>query len=460
MRYDLLVVGGGPAGVAAAKAGSTAGARVGLVERRLLGGVCVHSGCVPNNVMLESAKRFGSARKLFSDSGVRPSLDMIQADASRVIRRMTGAVSSGLSARNVEVIQGRATLASGSKLNVVSPGGELQQLSYGSLVLASGAQTYLPEIEATGEPRLLTAVEAMALGAVPESIIVVVGGFLGLEWASYFHQLGSRVTVVESQPTLRAVADAEVAGFLQALLEEAGITFVIPAEARRAEGRGGRSVLHLVQAGRELEVDAEAIMFADFRRPVLDSLGLELLGVAREGDHVLVDRGQRTTAPGIFAAGDVAGGFMLANEGRVEGEIAGANACGGALELNRNLIPRCLHTTPEVAAVGLTPAEAEAAGYRVAVGYAEHSGSARALALGTEHGVLKLVTDTEYGAVLGAFALGSEASETIAQLAFAIQMEATIDDLAASRHAHPSMSELIVEAALEAARAIRCACPS
>jgi dihydrolipoamide dehydrogenase len=447
MRYDLVVVGGGPAGVAAASAGSAVGASVALIERGLLGGTCIHRGCVPDNVMLEYAKRFYSAHKLVGGDGLHPSFENMQRDAGRVVSRMMKGVTSSLNASKVDVIQGAATLASKARLNVVSPGGELQQPTYASLVIAVGAETYRPEIETRGAPRLLTAVEAMELTAVPESIIIVLGGFLGLEWASYFHHLGSRVTVIESNPSLRAVVDPEVAGFLQALLEETGISVLVSAVPRMAEERGGRAILHLSVAGAEREVESEAIMFADFRRPALASLGLQKAGVELEGDHLVVDAGQRTTVPGILAAGDVTGGFMLANEARIEGEIAGANACGGELELDRTVIPRALHTTPEVAAVGLSPAEAEAEGYRVAVGYAEYSASARALALGYEQGVLKLVVDSAYGALLGAFAVGPQAAETIAHLAFALQMEATVDDLIASRHAHPSMSEAIVDAA-------------
>ncbi|HEX5118073.1 MAG TPA: FAD-dependent oxidoreductase [Pseudonocardiaceae bacterium] len=427
---DVLVVGAGAAGAEAALTSARLGSQVTLVYAGELGGTCVNAGCVPSNALLHAA----ATRRAGFD------IEAAHTAAGRVVNRVRDGVRRSLAAAGVHLLAGRLSFQDAHTATVAGPDGEII-VTADRIVIATGATTYLPAVGDVGDRRVITSADALGLGAVPARAVVVVGGHLGLEWATLLRHAGTQVTVIDEQPTLRAVADAEVAEFVAGQL---GVTVLVGSPVAAVKPADDEVLVSVA----DQEIGADLVLFADFRRPNTDGLGLDRIGVrVDDSGAVVVDDELRTTAPGISAAGDVTGGLMLAAEARVEGGLAAANLHGGSTPMRRDLVPRALHTDPEVASVGLTESQARDAGRPPAVGYAEYAGNARALVLGADGGVVKLVVDPVGEEILGATVVGPDAASTVALVALAMQAELTASDLIASNHAHPAVGELVVDAA-------------
>jgi dihydrolipoamide dehydrogenase len=396
---DLVVVGGGPAGVAAALAGRRAGAEVVLVERGLLGGTCVHAGCIPSAAYhtaastLQDLRRAGALGVEVGDATL--AWDRVQAWASRASEAVAAGVRARLSYAQVTVEQRTA---------VVGAGG-VDGYEGVPTVVAAGARSVAPA-------GMLSNDTVMGLAEPPASLLVMGAARFSLEWADLFSAAGSRVTVVVPGERVLPDEDADLAGFLQLALEERGVAFVTDAP----------------------DDGPQPVLSADSREPNLP--GLE------------VDATCRTALPGVWAAGDVTGPRWLSNRARAQGEAAAANALGGhTRKVREERLPRSVNTHPELAAVGLTEAEAAARGLEAAVGFADLAASPRALTLNRAAGALKLVVDPELGEILGAHMVGVGASEVIAQVAVAMELEADYRDLARVAHVHPTLAELVTDAA-------------
>jgi dihydrolipoamide dehydrogenase len=395
---DLVVVGAGPAGVAAALAGRRSGAEVVLVERGLLGGTCVHAGCIPSaayhtSTALLQELRAGPAL------GVRAELatldwEQVQAWTSSASEAVATTVRNRLSWADVRVEERVAAVGAGG----------VDGYEGVPAVVAVGARSVAPD-------GMISNDAVMGLPRPPRTLLVMGASRFSLEWADLFAAAGSEVTVVVPGERLLPEEDADLAGFLQLQLEERGIAFT----------------------SQPPDSPAEVVLSADTREPNLP--GME------------VDATCQTGLPRVWAAGDVTGPRWLSNRARAQGEAAATNALGGSVRVREERLPRSVNTRPELAAVGLTETEAAARGIAVAVGFADLATSARAITLHRAAGALKLVVDPELGEILGAHMVGVGASEVIAQVALAMQLEADYRDLVRVAHVHPTLAELVTDAA-------------
>ena len=436
---DLVVVGSGPGGVAAALTGARLGAAVTLAERGALGGVCVQAGCIPTSAYHRSVEAFtvaaGSAGLGVSTGPPSMDWERMHVWVSSVVNGAVARTRSALDYAGVQVSPTRARLVGGLRVEVGD-----RVFDGTPVVLACGARSVLPDLPGRPAAEPLTNEGAMSLSAAPASLVVLGAGRFGIEWADVFSTLGSQVTVVAPGARLLPAEDADLAGFLQMVLEERGVRFLLGTGVDEVDGA-------TVVAGGQ-RVDAARILSADARAANVDDLGLEDAGVAL-GEHggIEVDAGSRTTAEGVYAAGDVTGPPWLSNRARQQGEVAATNALGGSAKVRPERIPRSVNTYPPLAAVGYTEEEAAARGVDVGVGYGDLAGNLKALTLGEPRGALKLVVDRSFGEILGAHMVGEHAEEVIAQLVLAMEAELDYRDLARAAHLHPSLAELVTEAA-------------
>jgi dihydrolipoamide dehydrogenase len=395
---DLVVVGAGPAGIAAALAGRRAGAQVVLVERGLLGGTCVHAGCIPSAAYHTSTALLEELR---SSAALGVRVERAELDWERV--QAWAAAASEAVAATVRNRLRYAEVLVEERVAAVGAGG-VDGYEGVPLVVAAGARSVAPAGAISNDA-------VMGLPRPPRSLLVLGASRFSLEWADLFAAAGSKVTVVVPGERPLPEEDADMAGFLQLQLEERGVVF----------------------SGERPDEPAESVLSADTREPNLP--GME------------VDATCQTRLAGVWAAGDVTGPRWLSNRARAQGEAAAANALGGSVRVREERLPRSVNTNPELAAVGLTEDEAAARGIEVAVGFADLATSARAITLRRTAGALKLVVDPELGEILGAHMVGVGASEVIAQVALAMQLEADYRDLLRVAHLHPTLAELVTDAA-------------
>ena len=448
-RCDVAVIGGGPAGYAAALAAAARGASVVLVEAEKPGGACVHHACIPTNVLLAAALTHLEARELalhgLFEVGEQSSLARSAARKDALVARLSAGIAAALRQAKVRLIAARASLSGPHEVAI--SGGEAFQAE--AIVLAAGTRWEPPTLPGFAPERVLTPDAVQRLAEAPASAVVLgdgpAGTAFGLEYATLLALSGSTVTVVTARRSILPALDTSVAAFVRASLEGAGIR-VFEEASLTGEGAGGARV---AVAGASEPVPAEVVVAADPRRPYFAQLGLAAAGVDTT-DCIPVDRRCQTNVAHIFAAGDVTGGAMLTNAATHMGEVAGTNAAGGEARSRLGRLPHLLHTVPETGWIGLTEDAARAEGYDVATGLADLSYNARALALGAREGLVKGVADRELGEILGVHVAGPGASEVLAAAAVAMQAEIGLADLAALVPWHPSVAEGLVEAARRA----------
>jgi dihydrolipoamide dehydrogenase len=451
--YDVLVIGGGPAGYGAALTASERGARVALVEAEQPGGTCVHHACIPTNILLGGAQRYVESREMdvlgVFEAGETFHFGRAVARKDALVSQMAAGIRQALKLAKVEVIAGRAAFVAPDRVRVARGDGGPEELSAEAYIIAAGTRWEKPAIDGLPPERILTADEVQALASAPASAVVLDDGpahtAFGLEYAVLLAVAGSEVTVVTRRPRLLPGLDEQLAAVMRASLEDLGIR-VFESAIVAGDGEGA-----IVRQGEEsTPVAAEIVVAADVRRPFAESVEPLQAGIRVIDGGIAVDRRCETNVPGIYAAGDVTGGAMLSNAATHMGEVAATNATGGQARTHLAALPHMVHTIPEAGWVGLTEEAARREGHDVATGLFDLSYNARALVLGSRQGIVKVVADRELGEVLGVHVTGPEASEILAVAASLMQAEVTLPDLAASVHWHPSIAEGLVQAARRA----------
>jgi dihydrolipoamide dehydrogenase len=455
-RYDVAIVGGGSGGYVGAIRAAQLGLRTVLVESDKVGGTCLHRGCIPTKALLQTAALLDAARSS-ARLGVRigeVALDWPAAARNRdqVVSRLHQGVQGLLRKNGVTVLAGRGRLLGSSRVGISATGGEETEVEAGAVILATGSRVRsLPGLDLDGRS-VISSDDALVLDHVPASVIVLGAGAVGVEFASMFRSMDAQVTLVEVADRLVPLEDEAVGPELQRAFERRGIRCLVgarldPASVRRGDG-GGVSVDVSGAAGEE-RLEAEVLLVAVGRQANLEELGIEGTAIAVDRGMVQVGPTMATAEPGVYAVGDMVGGFQLAHKAMHEGVIA-AEAIGGRdpHPLEPRLVPRTTYCTPQIGSLGLGEAEARAAGHDVRTGVFPFRGNGRALIWGEPDGFCKVVADATTQDVLGVHLIGHEVTELIAGPALGALLQATPFELSHAVAPHPTLSEVLGEAAL------------
>ena len=448
-----MVIGAGPGGYTAAIKAAQLGMKTAIVEKgKNLGGTCLNVGCIPSKALLSSSELFHEAQHGFKSHGIKA--EGVTMDVAAMLKRKDGVVSKMargidylMNKNGIEHVSGSGRIVNAGEVEVT--GGEATRtLKTKRILIATGSSVSgLPFLEFDGET-VLSSDHAIALGQAPESMIVIGGGAIGLELGSVWARLGTKVTVVEFLTRIAAIFDEDITQALQKLLQKQGLKFHLGTGVESAEKTKTGIKLTAAKGDKSLELEAEKVLVAVGRKPNTDGLGATEAGVELdERGRIRTDAEWQTNVPGIYAIGDVIAGPMLAHKAEQEAVAAVERMAGKAGRVNYDTIPWVIYTAPEVAAVGLTEAEAKEKGHEVSVGAFPFQANGRAVAGAHADGLAKIIADKATDRVLGAQILSANASELIAEAVLLMEFDGSAEDLARTIHAHPTMSEGLREAA-------------
>jgi dihydrolipoamide dehydrogenase len=424
-----------------------------VVERDKPGGICLNVGCIPSKALINASKlydkvRHGSDIGILADN-VRVDMTRMQTWKDEVVGKLTGGVRTLLKANNCDYRQGTARFTGPRTVEVDGQGadaGKKYQVEAGSVIIATGSRPIeIPGFKFDGA-RVVDSTGALAFREVPPRLVVIGGGYIGLEIGTLYAKLGSKVTVVEALPGILPGTDPDLSQLVARRLKKMGVEVLTGAKAKALADKGDRAVVTVETAGGELKIDADKVLVAVGRRPNSENLGLEAAGVTVDKGFVPVDRQQRTNVPHIFAIGDVAGQPMLAHKASREAEVAAEIIAGHKSEMDARAIPAVIFVDPEIASAGLTQEEAEKRGRKVRIGKFPFAALGRAIANADTEGFVKVVIDAGTTEILGIHVVGNGSPDIIAEAALAIEMGALADDVGLTIHAHPTLPEAIMEA--------------
>lgn len=447
--YDLAIIGGGPAGYVAAENAGARGMKVVLFEKRELGGVCLNEGCIPTKTLLYSAKMYdhaqGGKKYGITAEGVAYDYKKIADRKTKVVRKLVAGIKMKMEHNNVEVVRGDAYINSGDEHSISITCGEASYEA-ARLLICTGSEAFVPPIPGVQDnDAILTNREILALTTAPESLVIIGGGVIGMEFASFYNSLGIAVTVIEMLPEILGGLDKEVSEMLRGIYTKKGVKFNLSCKVTAVEGH---CVHYTDSEGNAHFVEGDKILMSVGRRPVLTGFGLENIPVAVKRG-IKVNEKMQTTMPNVYAAGDVTGFSLLAHTASREGEVAINNMLGSEDKMEYNAIPGIVYTNPEVSCVGLTEEQAQAQGieYRLSKLPMTYAGRFVAENEG-QTGLCKILTDSE-GRVLGVHLLGNTSSEFICAACMAITNRLTIDDLRRTVFPHPTACEILKEGLFE-----------
>jgi dihydrolipoamide dehydrogenase len=461
--YDVAIIGSGPAGYTAAIRAGQYGLKTALIEKDdKLGGTCLHVGCIPTKALLFNAEIWDhlKAAQEFGIEGVTaPKLNWaaIQQRKNKIVTKHAKGLEFLMRKNKVETVQGYGRLTGPAKNGVLDvevfteggggAGGETNIVKAKNVLLATGSEArLLPGLEA--DSRVLTNIEILSLSAIPKSLIVVGSGAVGVEFASIYNSFGTDVTVLEMLPRLVPLEDEDISKELDRAFRKRNIKSFVNAMVKKVEKtKEGVAVTFEVE-GKSQKLEADKVLIAVGRKPRIENIGLEKTKIKPDRGFIKTNEWMQTDEPGIYAVGDIVAGFpQLAHVGGMEGMVAVARIAGKhAKPLNPNRIPNCTYCHPEIGSVGLTEAKAKEQKREVKIGKFPFSANSRASIVGAHEGFIKIVSDAKYGEILGVHIIGPNATELIAEAVTALELEATVEDLMFTIHAHPTLAEGMLDA--------------
>ena len=451
-KAEVIVIGAGPGGYAAAFYAADKGKNVILIEQeKNLGGVCLNHGCIPSKALLHATHQISGAREsahrgiTFAEPQI--DLDKLRDWKNGVISKLASGVSMIAQRRGVQVIHGRGYFEDPKTLRVETADGQ-KFFNFEQLIIAVGSRPALPKIFDLGNPRIMTSTEALQIEDIPEKLLVIGGGYIGMELGTVYATLGSKVTVVEALDSILAGGDPDLVRPVIRYAEKNFREVRVKAKVVKMATVGKQIKVLTEQNGQQKEELFDRVLVSVGRVPNADDLGLENAGVERdERGFIKVNPHQQTNVPGIYAIGDIAGGVMLAHKASREARVAVENIIGESSTFEGVIIPAVVFTDPEVAWAGLTESEARAKGIEIEVAKFPWAASGRAISFDRTDGLTKLIVDPQSERILGVGIVGYGAGELIAEGVVAIEMGATVEDLALCVHPHPTVSETLMEAA-------------
>jgi len=451
MHYDIAIIGGGPGGYVAAIYAGKKKAKVALIEKAELGGTCLNRGCIPTKTLIHGANLLQAIRnaKEFGITVDNANLDwnLIQKKKSRIVKALTSGIQNLLSANKVTVIQGKAKLSDKNTINISSKSGQ-STITADNIILATGSVPTSVSISGHNLQNVITSDQALFLKEIPSSMLIIGGGIIGLEIGYIYNTFGTKITIVEMLPEILPRQDEEVSSELKKHIERQDIKIYTDSQVREIEEKDGvlRTVFETKYGVQT--IDSEKVLMATGRAPIVDAF--KDLGIKMEKSSVVVDEYLKTSIDNIYAVGDVTGKSMLAHVASHQGITAAKNILGEKQKIDDKAIPSCIYTSPEVASVGMTEQEARRIFKdNIKVGRFPYAASGKAMTLGERSGFVKIIAESKYNEILGVHIIGPNATELIAEAVLAIKLECTAEELANTIHAHPTLSETVMEAAFD-----------
>lgn len=449
MECDILIIGGGPGGYVAAIRAAQLGASVALIEKEELGGTCLNKGCIPTKTLLHSSNLAFNMRNAekygITDVQFKINYKAMQQRKKDVVSLLRAGVVNLLVKNGVKIVKGEACFNSANDI-VVKSGSDEEHVHAQNTIIATGA---LPAaLSVPGDTNLLSnSDEALAWDIIPKELIIVGGGYIGVEFATLFSNLGSKVTLVEMMPSLLPQIDREISSLLIRVLKKKGIDVLTDTKIISVKQKDSKNSVLIEREGRTQELNTDQVIQAVGRTPNVLNLGLKNVGINFDKKGIKVDENYMTNIKGIYAIGDVIGRIQLAHLASAQGINTVEYIMGVQARHNLSLVPSCLFTEPEIASAGITEEQAQDNDIDYAVGRFSLNFSGRAMAAGCTEGLVKIIYGKKDGEVLGVHIVGSRATDLIAEACLAIRLEATVEELATTIHAHPTFSESIMEAA-------------
>lgn len=448
----IVIIGGGPGGYVAAIRAAQLGAEVTLVEKEHIGGTCLNKGCIPTKVLLHTTGEFENVNKNFKALGIKvegAELDwnILQKRKTVTVRKLVAGVDGLLKSNKITKIMGIGSFINKNQLKVKASDGSEIFVDFDYAVIATGSEPVIIPIPGIDLPGVLTSDEALSLKEVPRSMVIIGGGVIGSEFAEIFSAAGCKVTIVEMLPNIVANMDQDIVDTIKDKFAKIGIEIhtstKVVSISESAEGLSVNTLSH----GKEESFSAEKVLLSIGRKPVINNLSLENVGVETYKGSIVVNKNMQTNVPNIYAVGDAIGGVMLAHVASSEGTFAIETIMNKKPNIDFNTIPYCVYTKPELAGVGLTEYQARERGYDVKIGLFPMYINGKAMVEGEQEGLVKYVIDQATGEVLGLHMSGPSATELIVEGALAVRLEATIDEITSTIHAHPTVAEALHEAA-------------
>ncbi len=456
--YDIAILGGGPGGYVAAIRAAQLGFKTVIIDKDNLGGICLNWGCIPTKSLLKNAEIFDLMKNHSNDFGI--SVQGLNFDFNKIIKRsrdisdrITKNVELLIKKNKIDRIRGYGKLISQNQIDIFdSDGKKIESISSDKIIIATGSKPKsFPSIP-VDRKNIITSTEAMNLPTQPKDLIIIGAGAIGIEFAYCYNVFGTKVTIIEMMENILPIEDKEVSETLEKNFKKRGIEIYTSTKVEKAEVKGNEVIVTIEKDGKKIELKSEKVLCAIGVTGNVEGFGLEELEVALYKNHIKVDKNTyETNVPGIYAIGDVIGPPWLAHVASAEGihcveMIKGKNS----YPIDYDNIPGCTYCNPQIASVGMTEAKARESGYELKIGKFPFMASGKAFAVGEREGFVKLIFDAKYGELLGAHIIGPEATELIAELTLAKSMEATYESIVKTVHAHPTLSESIMEAAANA----------